>query len=96
MARSEVRGQLFGFVVRRPATATFENASFLDYKLWRPHVPVKSARRVDLDPTVAFDIPEYGTVDLYLAGLDVRVNRPMFTDNEDISGCDRSVGGHRL
>ena len=39
----------------------------------------------------AFDVPAYGTVDLYLASLDVRVNRRLFTDNEDISGCDRSV-----
>ena len=55
------------------------------------HVPAKSAGRADLDPAVAFDVPAYGTVDLYLASLDVRVNRRLFTDNEDISGCDRSV-----
>ena len=32
MVGSEVRGGFFGFDVRRPETATFENASFLDYK----------------------------------------------------------------
>ena len=91
MVGSDVRGGFFGFDVRHLETATFENASFLDYKLRRPHVPAKSAGRADLDPAVALDVPAYGTVDLYLASLDVRVNRRLFTDNEDISGCDRSV-----
>ena len=44
MVGSDVRGGFFGFDVRHLETATFENASFLDYKLRRPHVPAKSGR----------------------------------------------------